>query len=399
MVHCAGCKRPILDRFLLNVLDRAWHVKCVQCCECKCNLTEKCFSREGKLYCKNDFFRCFGTKCAGCAQGISPSDLVRRARSKVFHLNCFTCMMCNKQLSTGEELYIIDENKFVCKEDYLNNSNTAKENSLHSATTGSDPSLSPDSQDPSQDDAKDSESANVSDKEAGSNENDDQNLGAKRRGPRTTIKAKQLETLKAAFAATPKPTRHIREQLAQETGLNMRVIQVWFQNRRSKERRMKQLSALGARRHAFFRSPRRMRPLVDRLEPGELIANGPFSFYGDYQSEYYGPGSNYDFFPQGPPSSQAQTPVDLPFVPSSGPQELLWVEWITHYPDTTLPVRRSASLTSCRTHLETHPAPSPTCQVLCTPCLQKFLVQVLRFLQYPSTVVLIMATTCHIPQK
>uniref|UniRef100_A0A8C9NBX1 LIM/homeobox protein Lhx1 n=1 Tax=Serinus canaria TaxID=9135 RepID=A0A8C9NBX1_SERCA len=291
MVHCAGCKRPILDRFLLNVLDRAWHVKCVQCCECKCNLTEKCFSREGKLYCKNDFFRCFGTKCAGCAQGISPSDLVRRARSKVFHLNCFTCMMCNKQLSTGEELYIIDENKFVCKEDYLNNSNTAKENSLHSATTGSDPSLSPDSQDPSQDDAKDSESANVSDKETGSNENDDQNLGAKRRGPRTTIKAKQLETLKAAFAATPKPTRHIREQLAQETGLNMRVIQRRFV--------APVPSPLGY-------LPARYRPSVSLCPP-------------DYQSEYYGPGSNYDFFPQGPPSSQAQTPVDLPFVPSSGP--------------------------------------------------------------------------------
>ena len=43
---------------------------------------------------------------------------------------------------------------------------------------------------------------------------------------------------------------------------------------------MKQLSALGARRHAFFRSPRRMRPLVDRLEPGELLPNGPFSVYG-----------------------------------------------------------------------------------------------------------------------
>ncbi|XP_056676922.1 LIM/homeobox protein Lhx5 [Monodelphis domestica] len=133
MVHCAGCERPILDRFLLNVLDRAWHIKCVQCCECKCNLTEKCFSREGKLYCKNDFFRRFGTKCAGCAQGISPSDLVRKARSKVFHLNCFTCMVCNKQLSTGEELYIIDENKFVCKEDYLN-SPSVKEGSLNSGT-------------------------------------------------------------------------------------------------------------------------------------------------------------------------------------------------------------------------------------------------------------------------
>lgn len=48
----------------------------------------------------------------------------------------------------------------------------------------------------------------------------------KRRGPRTTIKQKQLEILKAAFMKTPKPTRHVREALAQETSLNMRVIQV-----------------------------------------------------------------------------------------------------------------------------------------------------------------------------
>jgi len=62
----------------------------------------------------------------------------------------------------------------------------------------------------------------------GNGANDENAPGTKRRGPRTTIKAKQLETLKAAFAATPKPTRHIREQLANETGLNMRVIQVSF---------------------------------------------------------------------------------------------------------------------------------------------------------------------------
>ena len=70
---------------------------------------------------------------------------------------------------------------------------------------------------------------------------------AKRRGPRTTIKAKQLDTLKKAFLSTPKPTRHMREKLSQETGLSMRVIQVWFQNRRSKERRMKQMSQVNKR--------------------------------------------------------------------------------------------------------------------------------------------------------
>lgn len=94
-------------------------------------------------------------------------------------------------------------------------------------TTCSEPSLSPDSQDP-QDDGKDSETGHLSDKDPGSNDTDEQSAVGKRRGPRTTIKAKQLETLKAAFAATPKPTRHIREQLSRETGLNMRVIQVGF---------------------------------------------------------------------------------------------------------------------------------------------------------------------------
>ena len=58
------------------------------------------------------------------------------------------------------------------------------------------------------------------------NKSPDDGGGSKRRGPRTTIKAKQLEILKTAFSQTPKPTRHIREQLAKETGLPMRVIQV-----------------------------------------------------------------------------------------------------------------------------------------------------------------------------
>lgn len=43
-------------------------------------------------------------------------------------------MMCNKQLSTGEELYIIDENKFVCKEDYLSNTNGKDTNLLSGET-------------------------------------------------------------------------------------------------------------------------------------------------------------------------------------------------------------------------------------------------------------------------
>jgi hypothetical protein len=84
--------------------------------------------------------------------------------------------------------------------------------------------------------------------------------GPKKRGPRTTIKTKQLEQLKSAFAQTPKPTRHVREELAKDTGLAMRVIQVWFQNRRSKERRIKQSITCGGPRRHYYRRVASGRP-------------------------------------------------------------------------------------------------------------------------------------------
>ena len=47
-----------------------------------------------------------------------------------------------------------------------------------------------------------------------------------KRGPRTIIKAEQLEMLMAAFIANPKPTKRLRDNVAVETGLPMRVVQV-----------------------------------------------------------------------------------------------------------------------------------------------------------------------------
>ncbi|KAK4030879.1 hypothetical protein OUZ56_024266 [Daphnia magna] len=119
IMTCAGCDRAILDKFLLTVLDRTWHAECVRCADCRNILAERCFSRDGKLYCRTDFFRRYGTKCGGCGQGLSPTDLVRKARDKVYHLRCFTCALCRRQLSTGEELYLLDDARFLCKEDFI----------------------------------------------------------------------------------------------------------------------------------------------------------------------------------------------------------------------------------------------------------------------------------------
>ncbi|XP_059608213.1 LIM/homeobox protein Lhx1 [Phlebotomus argentipes] len=358
---CAGCNKPILDKFLLNVLERGWHASCVRCCECNHLLTDKCFSREAKLYCKNDFFRRYGTKCSGCGQGIIPSELVRRQRDKVFHLNCFTCCVCRKQLSTGEHLYVLDDNRFMCKDDYSqmkaagpaaltdslmgsgSEDEDDEETHLRGPPMGLGPlgpngpdsagplgtsdlsvqSISTDSKtghDDSDQGSLDGDPDGRGDSQAENKSPDDGGSGSKRRGPRTTIKAKQLEILKTAFSQTPKPTRHIREQLAKETGLPMRVIQVWFQNKRSKERRLKQLTSMG--RGPFFGGARKMRGFPMNLSPGgldDVPPNFPY-FAGDGKFEFgYGgpPFHPHDgpFFPGHP------GPGPMPFNAPGGPMD------------------------------------------------------------------------------
>ena len=63
-------------------------------------------------------FREFGAKCAKCYRTIQPNDWVRRARDNVYHLACFACDSCKRQLSTGEE-FALQGNQVLCKPHYL----------------------------------------------------------------------------------------------------------------------------------------------------------------------------------------------------------------------------------------------------------------------------------------
>ena len=49
---CAGCGLFILDRFVLKVLDKNWHSKCLKCADCGESLAEKCFVRDADVYCR-----------------------------------------------------------------------------------------------------------------------------------------------------------------------------------------------------------------------------------------------------------------------------------------------------------------------------------------------------------
>ena len=255
------------------------------------------------------FFRRYWCRhCSGCLQEINQGEYYLNAWDQFYHSDCYKCCLCLRKVNTGEEIHLTDDNRFICKEDFTarmrcqddlendcrrkNENDYDKENSSFKSQLIPISTSAPNSNLSSSDCIKEDEGENhMSDSSLDCKDDDQLCLtntnpnkknknssstcsssssyqqkklhldnpdngncnGPKKRGPRTTIKTKQLEQLKSAFAATPKPTRHIREELARETGLAMRVIQVWFQNRRSKERRIKQSITCGGPRRHYYR--------------------------------------------------------------------------------------------------------------------------------------------------
>uniref|UniRef100_A0AC34QII8 LIM zinc-binding domain-containing protein n=1 Tax=Panagrolaimus sp. JU765 TaxID=591449 RepID=A0AC34QII8_9BILA len=116
---CGGCNSTIQDQYMFYVLDKSWHGNCLNCHDCKIPQRESCFYRDGLILCKDDFTRRFATRCSGCNIVLQKHDLVRRARNLVFHVDCFRCNVCQKKLDTGEQLYVVGGNRFICKDDYL----------------------------------------------------------------------------------------------------------------------------------------------------------------------------------------------------------------------------------------------------------------------------------------
>ncbi|XP_029371967.1 LIM/homeobox protein LMX-1.2-like isoform X2 [Echeneis naucrates] len=220
---CEGCTRIISDRFLMRVNDASWHEDCLQCAACQQPLTATCYFRDTKVYCKSDYQQLFATKCSGCLEKIAPTEMVMRALECVYHLSCFYCCVCERRLCKGDE-FVLKEGQLLCKSDY------ERERELLS-------SFSPDNSDSDKSEDEDLIMKSENSTAAGKGSDDSKDHRRPKR-PRTILTTQQRRAFKASFEVSSKPCRKVRETLAAETGLSVRVVQVWFQNQRAKMKKL-----------------------------------------------------------------------------------------------------------------------------------------------------------------
>ncbi|XDV21483.1 hypothetical protein PO909_026576 [Leuciscus waleckii] len=90
--RCYYCNGPILDR-VVTALDKTWHPEHFFCAQCGSFFGPEGFhEKEGKAYCRKDYFDMFAPKCGGCARAILENYI--SALNSLWHPECFVCREC-----------------------------------------------------------------------------------------------------------------------------------------------------------------------------------------------------------------------------------------------------------------------------------------------------------------
>ncbi|XP_037957330.1 paxillin isoform X2 [Teleopsis dalmanni] len=97
--RCAYCNGAILDK-CVTALDKTWHTEHFFCAQCGQQFGEDGFhERDGKPYCRNDYFEMFAPKCNGCNRAIMENYI--SALNSQWHPDCFVCRDCRQPFQGG----------------------------------------------------------------------------------------------------------------------------------------------------------------------------------------------------------------------------------------------------------------------------------------------------------
>ncbi|XP_014644341.1 PREDICTED: actin-binding LIM protein 2 isoform X13 [Ceratotherium simum simum] len=101
---CGGCGTEIKNGQSLVALDKHWHLGCFKCKTCGKQLNAEYISKDGLPYCEADYHTEFGIRCDGCDKFITGHVL--EAGEKHYHPSCALCVRCGRMFAEGEEMYL-----------------------------------------------------------------------------------------------------------------------------------------------------------------------------------------------------------------------------------------------------------------------------------------------------
>ncbi|XP_025779563.1 insulin gene enhancer protein ISL-1 [Puma concolor] len=165
--------------------------------------------------------------CVGCGNQIHDQYILRVSPDLEWHAACLKCAECNQYLDESCTCFVRD-GKTYCKRDYISTAREGEQPGL-ACTHLSAPCLTAEP---------------ISARQPALRPHVHKQPEKTTR-VRTVLNEKQLHTLRTCYAANPRPDALMKEQLVEMTGLSPRVIRVWFQNKRCKDKKrsimMKQL--------------------------------------------------------------------------------------------------------------------------------------------------------------
>ncbi|XP_027400940.1 actin-binding LIM protein 2 isoform X22 [Bos indicus x Bos taurus] len=101
---CGGCGAEIKNGQSLVALDKHWHLGCFKCKTCGKQLNAEYISKDGLPYCEADYHTKFGIRCDSCEKYITGHVL--EAGEKHYHPLCALCVRCGRMFAEGEEMYL-----------------------------------------------------------------------------------------------------------------------------------------------------------------------------------------------------------------------------------------------------------------------------------------------------
>ncbi|KAL7987090.1 hypothetical protein Chor_006009, partial [Crotalus horridus] len=84
-----------------------------RCCECGALLSHQYYEKDGRLYCKKDYWAHFGELCHGCSEQIT-KGLVMVAGEQKYHPECFSCLNCQVFIGDGDTYALVERSKLYC---------------------------------------------------------------------------------------------------------------------------------------------------------------------------------------------------------------------------------------------------------------------------------------------